>query len=98
LEKIMTVKYVTRLTTTSSEVYPTLEAWVAAHGNAGTKRPLLLGAKLVLEADGRSVLRTLEFASEADYASTREEIHAENSATGTPAAGRLYTVEKIEKI
>jgi len=94
----MTVKYVTRLTTTSSEVYPTLEAWVAAHGNAGTKRPLLIGAKLVLEADGRSVLRTLEFASEADFQATKEEINTENAATGMPAVGRLYTVEKIEKI
>lgn len=91
----MTATYVTRLTTKTSDVYPTVEAWVAVHGNAGTRRPLLIGAKLVLEADGKSVIRTLEFPSEAEFQATKEEINAENLAAGKTEADRLYTVEKI---
>jgi hypothetical protein len=91
----MTATYISRLTTKTSDVYPTIEAWIAAHGDAGTKRPLLIGAKLELEAGGKSVMRTLEFPSEADFRTTQAEINAENAAAGKTEADRPYTVEKL---
>ena len=93
----MTAIYVTRLTTKTADVYPTIEAWVAAHGNAGTRRPLLINAKLELEADGKSVIRTLEFPTEADFHASREAVNVEIESEGKTAEDRLYTVEKISK-
>lgn len=55
----MAYTHVSRLTTTSSDTFDTLEAWLAAHGNCGQLSEGHDSWNAVLDAGGTSITRTV---------------------------------------
>ena len=55
----MAYTHISRLTTTSSDTFDTLEAWLTAHGNCGQSSEGHTSWSAVLDEDGTSITRTV---------------------------------------
>ena len=71
----MAYTHVSRLTTTSSDTFDTLEAWLDAHGSCGQLSEGHTSWSAVLDEGGTSITRTSARSSVAVAASQRDRSH-----------------------
>lgn len=83
----MAYTHVSRLTTTSDQVFETVEEFIEFHGSIGENNPLVRDFLAEIEEGGQSVIRTMIYEEETNRAA--------HKAEGVAVDDKPFTVELV---